>query len=437
MSNSDNLAHWQEVIMNTYGAPKIEVVSALGSVIDDSEGRKHIDLLGGIAVNALGHAHPTIIKAVTDQISTFGHVSNLMASAPAIDLATELIKRFSLSCAADANQAIEIAGESRVFFCNSGAEANEAALKIARLTGRSRILAAENGFHGRTMGALSLTGQSEKRQPFYPLLMGVQFYPYGDIDYLRKMVEIDANDVAAIFIEPIQGETGVIPAPEGFLREVRALCDEFGILMVVDEVQTGVGRTGKFFAFQHEGIRPDIVTMAKGLGGGLPIGACLASGPAATLLSPGEHGTTFGGNPVCCAAGNAVIKVIDDNFCNTVANRGAILAELAANLPGVVEVRGKGLMLGVIFEQPIAKELAARCTDYGVIINAPTEYVLRLTPPLIISEFEMQEAAKRLTALITDVLEAYMAEVAAAEEAEKATEEGTFDGEFVPQEVEV
>ena len=242
-------------------------------VVVDEQGRSHIDMLAGIAVNSLGYGHPALVRSISEQAAKLGHTSNLFASAPALSVAGTLIQRFARDDAA-------LAAATRVFFCNSGAEANEAAFKIARLTGRSRILAAVNGFHGRTMGALALTGQPDKRNPFAPLPTGVEFFPYGDAGYLAKLVAVNPKDVAAIVLEPIQGETGVIPAPEGFLAAARQLCDAHGILLIFDEVQTGVGRTGTFFAHQAEGVTPDVVTMAKGLGGGLPIGACLAHGPA-------------------------------------------------------------------------------------------------------------------------------------------------------------
>ncbi|WP_165165359.1 acetylornithine transaminase [Corynebacterium qintianiae] len=384
MNARDN---WSSVLMNNYGAPAVELVSGRGAKVTDAQGREHIDMLAGIAVNALGHAHPAIVEAVTRQVSTLGHVSNLFASEPSVRLAGELAKKLD-----DAS--------ARVFFCNSGGEANEAAFKLARLTGRRRVLAAHHGFHGRTMGSLALTGQPAKRAPFEPLPSGVEFYPYGDVDYVRSLVEMDPGSVAAIILEPVQGETGVIPAPEGFLKSVRNLCDTHGILMVVDEVQTGVGRTGAFFAFEHAGIKPDVVTMAKGLGGGLPIGAVIARGPAAGLFTPGSHGTTFGGNPVVCAAALAVLSVVDNEFINDVARKGKLLRELLEQVSGVESVRGLGLMLGVVLERDVAKEVVAAGLDYGVILNAPSSRVVRLTPPLVITDEEICEAVSRIAAAI-------------------------------------
>ncbi|AJK68774.1 acetylornithine transaminase [Corynebacterium marinum] len=387
---TDALTQWNQVLMNNYGTPPIELVSGKGATVQDSQGRVHIDMLAGIAVNALGHAHPAIIEAVSHQLSQLGHVSNLFATRPVVQLAETLKERVGDDSA-------------RVFFCNSGGEANEAAFKLARLTGRSRVLAAVDGFHGRTMGSLALTGQPDKRKPFEPLPTGVEFYPYGDIDYLTKLVEVNPTDVAAIFLEPIQGETGVIPAPEGFLRAVRELCDTHGILFVADEVQTGVGRTGDFFAFQHDGVLPDVVTMAKGLGGGIPIGATIARGKAAELFTPGSHGTTFGGNPVACAAANAVLSIVDDAFCGQVARKGEFFAEKLRAIDGVTEVRGRGLMLGVVLEHDVAKQAVARGFDHGLILNAPAGNVIRLTPPLVISDDEMNAAVEKLTELLTEL----------------------------------
>jgi acetylornithine/N-succinyldiaminopimelate aminotransferase len=390
MSQNDTSAHgqWDQVIMNTYGTPPVELASGDGAVVTDADGKDYIDLLAGIAVNALGHAHPAIVEAVTSQISTLGHVSNLFVSQPVVDTATKLKDRFG-------------AGEStRVFFCNSGGEANEAAFKIARLTGRRRVLAAHHGFHGRTMGSLALTGQPDKRAPFEPLVPGVEFYPYGDIDYLTTLVETNPTDTAAIFLEPVQGETGVIPAPAGFLADVRALCDKHGVLMIADEVQTGVGRTGDFFAHQHEGVLPDVVTMAKGLGGGLPIGAVLAHGRAAELFTPGAHGTTFGGNPVACAAANAVLEVLDDEKIAAVKTKGERFIENLNAIPGVVEVRGRGLMLGVVLDSAVAKDAVTVGHEHGLILNAPAADVIRLTPPLVITDDQIDDACRRLAAVL-------------------------------------
>lgn len=394
MAPSEILSSWGEHMMDNYGAPQRALVSGNGARVIDDAGNEYLDLLGGIAVNALGHAHPAVVEAVQRQVAQLGQVSNFFAAGPTVRVAGELVRRFGDPTA-------------KVYFCNSGAEANEAAFKLARLTGRRRILAADHGFHGRTMGALALTGQPAKRAPFEPVAPGVEFYPYGDIAYLRKLVEINPLDVAAIFLEPIQGETGVVPAPEGFLQELRSLCDEHSILMVTDEVQTGVGRTGDFFAFEHDldkGVRPDVVTMAKGLGGGLPIGAVLATGEVAARFTPGSHGTTFGGNPVICAAAEAVLGVIDDAFLADVRRKGEAFAERLHAVDGVAEVRGRGLMLAAVLERDVAKETVAAALDKGLIINAPTPGVVRFTPPLVITDDELEAASTRFGEALMQVI---------------------------------
>lgn len=396
MTNTEAIAQWKNTFMDNYGTPSIELVGGRGAWLIDADGNKYIDMLAGIAVNSLGQGHPAVVEAVTQQVATLGHSSNLFATEPALKLAARLCQKFL-----EVDPGVK---EPRVYFCNSGAEANEAAFKLARLTGKRRILAAVHGFHGRTMGALSLTGQPDKRKAFEPMPAGVEYYTYGDSEYLRRLVEQEPHNVAAIILEPIQGETGVIPAPEGFLHDVRALCDEYQILMIVDEVQTGVGRTGDFFAFQHEqGVVPDIVTMAKALGGGLPIAACLAQGKAATLFTPGAHGTTFGGNPVCCAAANAVLDVIDEDFLDTVKARGALLSQKLSALDGVQGVRGRGLMLGVALDRDVAKEAVAEGLGYGLILNAPQKNVIRLVPPLVITEDDIAEFVTRFQKLLAAV----------------------------------
>ncbi len=383
------IKQWNEAIANNYGAPPLGLVSGAGSTVVDEEGKSYIDMLAGIAVNSLGYGHPAVVQAVSQQVAKLAHVSNLFASEPVVEVAQKLKARVGDS-------------DARVFFCNSGTEANEAAFKVARLTGKKRVLAAHHGFHGRTMGALAMTGQPGKRAPFEPLPAGVEFYPYGDIEYLRTLVEQDPANTAAIILEPIQGETGVIPAPDGFLVKVRQLCDEYELLLIVDEVQTGVGRTGDFFAFQSARILPDVITMAKGLGAGLPIGATIVRGAAKDLLTPGSHGTTFGGNPVVCAAANAVLDTIDAAFIAEVRNKGDRLAERVAALPGVVEVRGRGLMLGVVLERPVAKQVVSAGFKHGVIVNAPNDSVVRLTPPLVIEEAELDAAVNRFALALSD-----------------------------------
>lgn len=388
----DFTQRWAGALLDNYPVPPVELVEGSGSTVTDADGKQYIDMLAGIAVNVLGHAHPAVVEAVTNQLSTLGHVSNLFGSAPVVKVAEALREHVGDDTA-------------RVYFGNSGTEANEAAFKLARLTGRRRILAAQHGFHGRTMGALAMTGQPDKQKPFEPLPAGVEFYPYGDIEALTALVEQNPSDTAAIILEPIQGETGIIPAPEGFLTQVRELCDKHGILFIADEVQTGVGRTGDFFAFQHEGMLPDVITMAKGLGGGLPIGATIARGEAAKLFTPGSHGTTFGGNPVSCAAATAVLATIDDAFLAEVRRKGQVLYDAASKIPGVKEVRGRGLMLGVVLEQPVAKRVVKLGLEHGVILNAPADDVIRLTPPLVISDKEIAQAARRLAAAIAEASE--------------------------------
>ncbi|MCZ9309171.1 acetylornithine transaminase [Corynebacterium uberis] len=388
---SHTLAQWPQVLMNTYRTPDVEMVRGHGATLIDAAGTSYIDFLSGIAVNSLGYGHEGLAQAVYEQTLQLTHVSNLLGSAPVVRAAAGLIERFPRP-------------DARVFFCNSGAEANEAAFKLARKTGRSRILAAVHGFHGRTMGALAMTGQPDKRAPFEPMPAGVEFFDYGDAAGLTELVMQAPQDVAAIIIEPIQGETGVVPAPEGFMSHIRQLCDQVGALMVLDEVQTGVGRTGEFFAFSHEaGVVPDVVTLAKGLGGGLPIGACLAAGPAAQLFGPGDHGTTFGGNPVACAAAGVVLDTVDDGFLATVRARGDQLRRGVEKLPVVESVRGRGLMLGVVLAKPCAKAAVAAGMDRAVILNAPQDNVLRLVPPLVITEEEVDQGLECLAQALQDV----------------------------------
>ena len=380
---------WEDAVMPTYGTPAVNLVSGKGSRVTDSDGKEYIDLLAGIAVNALGHAHPAIVEAVSAQIATLGHTSNIFAHPQVIALATKLRNLIS--------------PDAHVFFSNSGAEANEAAFKTARLTGKSRILAAEHGFHGRTMGSLAMTGQPGKRAPFEPMPAGVEFYPYGDLDALRALIEQAPDDTAAVILESVQGETGVAPAPEGFLTGVRALCDEFGVLMIVDEVQAGMGRTGQWFGYQADlpaGVVPDLITLAKGLGGGLPIGACVAATPAGQLLAAGQHGSTFGGNPVSCAAGNAVIDtIVADNVLDNVNAQGEYLRTELEALDAVDHVRGRGLMLGVVLKDA-HPGIAAEALDAGLLLNQPADDVIRLVPPLTITDTDVREAVAILKELL-------------------------------------
>lgn len=376
--------HWNCALMPTYGTPQIELVQGTGAIVTDSTGREYLDFLAGIAVNTLGHAHPAIIEAVSTQIATLGHTSNIFAHPQVITLAEKLRSLLGSS-----------ASTAQVFFSNSGAEANEAAFKIARATGRPRILTAQRGFHGRTMGALALTGQPDKRAPFEPMPPGVEYFPYGDLDAVRQKA---GDDVAAILVESIQGETGIIPAPEGFLAGLREICDAYSILLMIDEVQAGMGRTGQWFGFQYEGITPDVITLAKGLGGGLPIGATIAW-PAAQLLGKGMHGTTFGGNPVSCAAANAVIDTImKDNLLEHVQHVGGFIAEHMCKHPKVIQVRGRGLMLGIVLDEPLKVDPL----DYGLILNRPSPDVLRVVPPLNLTMQQAADGVEKMMRMLTE-----------------------------------
>jgi acetylornithine aminotransferase len=375
-------------MMDNYGTPPVALVSGDGAVVVDVDGNSYVDLLGGIAVNVLGHRHPAVIEAVTAQLNTLGHTSNLYATEPGIALAEALVAQLG----ADTH--------ARVFFCNSGTEANEVAFKISRLTGRTKLVAAEGAFHGRTMGSLALTGQPAKQAPFAPLPGDVTHIPYGDIEELARVVD---SETAAVFLEPIMGEGGVVTPPPDYLVAARAITAKHGALLVLDEVQTGVGRTGTFYAHQRDGITPDIVTLAKGLGGGLPIGACLAIGDAASLLTPGLHGSTFGGNPVCTAAALAVLKVLVDEDLITRADvLGKSLSHRieAIGHPLVDHVRGQGLLRGVVLTEPRGKavELAAR--DAGFLINAAAPDVIRLAPPLVVTEAQLDAFVTALPAVL-------------------------------------
>jgi acetylornithine/N-succinyldiaminopimelate aminotransferase len=363
---------WEAVMMNNYGTPPLALASGDGAVVTDVDGKTYVDLLGGIAVNVLGHRHPAVIEAVTRQLNTLGHTSNLYATEPGIALAESLVGL--------------LGAEARVFFCNSGTEANEVAFKITRLTGRTKLVAAQGAFHGRTMGSLALTGQPSKQEPFAPLPGDVVHVPYGDVEALAAAVD---DTTAAVFLEPIMGEGGVVVPPAGYLVAAREITAKHGALLVLDEVQTGMGRTGAFFAHHHDGITPDIVTVAKGLGGGLPIGACLAIGKTADLLTPGLHGSTFGGNPVCAAAALAVLKVLaDEDLIGRADVLGKTLSDGIESLghPLVNHVRGRGLLQGVVLTAEAAKPVEAAARDAGFLVNAPAPDVIRLAPPLVITE---------------------------------------------------
>ena len=373
------MKQWDQSLQANYGSPTLELVSGKGAVVTDIKGNEYLDFLAGIATNVLGHAHPTVVRAVTKQISTLGHVSNFYAHPNVMALAAKLI-----SMTEDKN--------ARVFFCNSGAEANEAALKLSRKTGRTRIVATKDSFHGRTMGALSLTGQPGKRDPFKPLIKGITHVPYGDMGAMLKKV---SKKTAMVIVEPIMGEAGVIVPPHGYLQALRELCDETGALLVFDCVQTGMGRTGDWFGYEYSGIKPDVITLAKGLGGGLPLGAMIALGDAANLFQPGDHGSTFGGNPVTTAAALAVIETIENkSLLERVSAAGVeLMAELAL-IDGVKSVRGAGFLIGIEFSEPIAKIVAAQCQKSGVLVNGNSETVIRIAPPLIVTDREIARFIK-------------------------------------------
>ena len=366
------MSRWSDVMIPSYAEPPITLVRGEGATVWDDAGREYVDLVAGLAVNALGHAHPAVVEAVTRQVATLGHTSNLVANEPSLRLAERLLALTGR--------------DGRVFFASSGAEANETAFKVARRTGRRSVVAAEGSFHGRTMGALALTGQKAKRAPFEPLPEGVSFVPYGDAAALQSSV---GDWTAAVFLEPVLGEGGVLPAPDGYLAAARQVTRKTGALLVLDEVQTGIGRTGAWFAHQATGVEPDVLTLAKGLGGGLPISACLAFGEAATLLQPGQHGTTFGGNPVSCAAALAVLDTIErDGLLQRAKELGERLTDgiLGLGHPLVRTVRGAGLMLGVVLTAPVAAAVETAARAHGVLVNAVAADVVRLVPPLVLTD---------------------------------------------------
>lgn len=376
MMKKSAIINWDDVMMTNYGTPSRTFVSGKGCVLKDDQGKSYLDFLAGIATNVLGHGHPAVIKAVTKQVSTLAHVSNFFAHPQGLLLASRLQKMTG-----DPN--------ARIFFCNSGAEANEAALKISRRTGRSRIVATQGSFHGRTMGALSMTGQPSKREPFIPLLKGITHVPYGDLSAMSRAV---SKKTSMVIVEPIMGEAGVITPDDGYLAGLRAICDRVGALLVFDCVQTGIGRTGQWFGFEHEKVQPDVVTLAKGIGGGLPLGATIAYGRAAQLLQPGDHGTTFGGNPIACAAANAVLDVIESKkLMQSAKVLEKKIKKCLSGTPGVSEVRGRGLLLGIELTAPLAKKVATSMLDAGIIVNAANDQTIRIAPPLIVTMAQIEE----------------------------------------------
>jgi acetylornithine aminotransferase len=379
---------WSDVMQGNYGVPTITLKSGKGLVVADTTGKRYLDFLGGIATNVLGHAHPVIVRAVSKQVATLGHVSNFYSHPSGIALAAKLQ---------------ELTGDNtaRIFFCNSGAEANEAALKLSRKTGRSKIVATTGSFHGRTMGALSLTGQPSKRDPFKPLLKGVKHVSFGDISAMRKAVN---KKTAMVIVEPIMGEAGVIVPPFGYLKQLRELCSEHGVLLVFDCVQTGIGRTGTWFGYEEEKIRPDVITLAKGLGGGLPLGAMISLGSNCPQFAPGEHGTTFGGNPVSAAAGLAAIEFITKNRLMVSAKSYEKRLKIKLGvIRGVTEVRGRGLLLGIGLDGGYAKALAVKLSDRGILVNAPNEETIRIAPALTVSKVQIDRFISVFTQCMQEV----------------------------------
>ena len=369
--------NWNNIFLNNYGTPAIELVAGEGVIVKDSQGSIYLDFLSGIAVNSLGHAHPVIIEAVTDQIKKLSHTSNFYANEPSIKLAEKLIAISNF--------------DAKVFFCNSGTEANEAAIKLSRRTGKKQLIAAHNSFHGRTMGSLSITGQITKQKPFEPLIGDVKFIDINTKSGVRKI----KRKSAAVFLESIQGEGGVTPCNDEFLQSVRSKTSKTKTLLVMDEVQTGLGRTGNWFGFEKSGIKPDVITLAKGLGGGLPMGAMLVTGDAQDLFEPGQHGSTFGGNPVVASAALATLSFIEkEDLLNNATNMGQLLIKLITQIEGVTEVRGRGLLLGVGLKEVKAKDVELECRKLGLLLNAVNENTLRLAPALIVNIDQVKRCAE-------------------------------------------
>jgi acetylornithine aminotransferase len=378
--------NWNNIFLNNYGTPAIELVAGEGVIVKDSQGNIYLDFLSGIAVNSLGHAHPVIIEAVSDQIKKLSHTSNFYANDPSIKLAEKLIAITNF--------------DAKVFFCNSGTEANEAAIKLSRRTGKKQLIAAHNSFHGRTMGSLSITGQSAKQKPFEPLIGDVRFIDINTKSGLRKI----KRKSAAVFLESIQGEGGVTPCNDEFLQSVRSKTIKTKTLLVMDEVQTGLGRTGNWFGYEKSGIKPDVITLAKGLGGGLPMGAMLVTGDAKELFEPGQHGSTFGGNPVVASAALATLNFIEkEDLLNNATNMGQLLIKLITQIEGVTEVRGRGLLLGVGLKDVMAKDVELECRKLGLLLNAVNENTLRLAPALIVNIDQVKRCAEIIDDAIRNV----------------------------------
>ena len=376
MKNKQFSKRWTNSIQNNYGTPSITLVKGKGLVVKDIEGNTYLDFLAGIATNILGHAHPSVVSAVSKQVRTLNHVSNFYSHPNAVALAEKLASFTGTKGA-------------KVFFCQSGAEANEAAIKLSRKTGRSHIVATQGSFHGRTMGALSLTGQPSKREPFLPLLKNIKHVPFGDIEAMRRCI---SKKTAMVIVEPIMGEAGVIVPPDDYLQQLRDLCDKSGALLVIDAVQTGMGRTGDWFGYEYSGITPDVITVAKGLGGGLPLGAMIALGRSADLFEPGEHGSTFGGNPITTAAALAVIKTIESRkLLKKVQGQGRLLIQELALIPGVQQVRGAGLLIGIELESGNAREISKKLLERGVLVNPANDTVIRIAPALTVSDAQIKK----------------------------------------------
>jgi acetylornithine aminotransferase len=393
MSETEALQkRFEAALMPNYGMPPAAISHGAGCRVWDADGREYLDLIAGIAVSSLGHAHPALVEAVTRQVARVAHTSNLFLHEREIELAERLLAL--------------LGADGRVFFSNSGAEANEAAIKLVRRmqgSGRPLIVAAERSFHGRTMGSLAITGKASIREPFGPFGLDVRFVPFGDVAALRAAA---GGDCAAVFVEPCLGESGVIPAPEGYLRAARDICDETGALLVVDEIQSGIGRTGAWFICQRQGVLPDVLTLAKGLGGGLPIGACIGLGRCGTAFAKGDHGSTFGGNPVACAAALAVLEVIerDGLLANVTAVGGRLAAGIAAvRDPLLSGVRGSGLWLAATLTSDLAPQVEASARRAGYLVNAVQPDAVRLAPPLILTAAEADEFVAALPAILDGV----------------------------------
>jgi acetylornithine aminotransferase len=369
----------------TYSTPRLLLSKGQGAYLFDSEGSKYVDFLGGIATNALGHNHPKIVKAINSQVKKLGHVSNIYAHDPGLVLAENLLK---------------MTGDdsSRVYFCNSGTEAVEAAIKLSRLTGRKQIISAHGSFHGRTMGSLSLTAQPKKQNPFKPLLKHIKYVKFGDLKSLERKI---SRRTAMVILEPIMGEAGVIVPPNGYLKGARELCSKYGALLAFDCVQTGMGRTGTWFGYEHEGINPDIITLAKGIGGGLPLGAMITIGEKSNLFQPGSHGSTFGGNPISCAAANAVISEIKEKrYLLSNAKKGKLFKESIKNISGVKEVRGRGLLIGIEFTNPIADNVVLEMEKAGFLINSVNPNTIRIAPSYLIKDSDIKRFTESLREIV-------------------------------------